>query len=66
MRFKLYDEQDEHVSNNCFLSNYHVERLLKINKVSYVNHSADFTADDKIRSTRSNKNETFKEKNYEQ
>ena len=66
MRFKLFDKQNKHVSNNCFLSNFHVNRLLKASEVSYVNHSADFTTDDKIRSTRSNKSEAYKQKIREQ
>ena len=63
MRFKSFDEQNDHVLNNCFLSNFHIEKMLKANEIFHVNHSTDFTIDDKIRSTKNNKNKICKKKN---
>ena len=40
--------------------------MLKASEIFYVNYSADFTTDNKIRSTKSNKNKVYKEKIREQ
>ena len=62
MRFKLYDEQNDRVSNNYFLSNFYVKRMLKVSEIFDVNHLINFTINDKIRFIKSNKKKICKEK----
>ena len=60
--FRLYDAQGDQVPNNYFLSDFQVGRMLAAGEASHVNHPADFTAESKIRSSRTNKGEACKEK----
>ena len=53
--FLLYDGHDDNVPLNCFLSDYQAARLIHNNEHSHVTHPADFTADGKIRASRTNK-----------
>ena len=60
--FKLFDEFDETISSNYFVSNYHACRMIEKESASHILHSNDFNIEDKSRVTRINKSETIKRK----